>query len=110
MRRTTTSPRNAQYSSFLDGRIPKVIVPRTFSKMYAIAGLRLGYAVGTAEDVKEFRSSQTHDNVNIAGRRAEGWRWTMIGDARCRRPQCGRPGRVLESGAVTRAEGDPNLC
>ncbi len=55
-----------QYRSFLDGKNPRVIVARTFSKVYALAGMRLGYAVSAAETVKQLRSYQTHDNVNIA--------------------------------------------
>ena len=55
-----------QYNSFLDGKNSQVIVARTFSKVYALAGMRLGYAVSTAETVKKLRSYQTHDNVNIA--------------------------------------------
>ena len=55
-----------QYRSFLDGKNPRVIVARTFSKVYALAGMRLGYAVSAAETVKQLRSYQTHDNINIA--------------------------------------------
>jgi histidinol-phosphate aminotransferase len=55
-----------QYRSFLDGKNPRVIVARTFSKVYALAGMRLGYAVSTADTVKQLRSYQTHDNINIA--------------------------------------------
>ena len=55
-----------QYRSFLDGKNPRVIVARTFSKVYALAGMRLGYAVSTAETIKQLRSYQTHDNINIA--------------------------------------------
>lgn len=43
---------------------PNVVVTRTFSKIYAMAGLRLGYAVAhpaTARRLREFASS---DNVN----------------------------------------------
>jgi histidinol-phosphate aminotransferase len=55
-----------QYRSFLDGKNARVIVARTFSKVYALAGMRLGYAISTAETVKQLRSYQTHDNINIA--------------------------------------------
>jgi histidinol-phosphate aminotransferase len=55
-----------QYRSFLDGKNPRVIVARTFSKVYALAGIRLGYGVSTAETVKKLGAYQTHDNVNIA--------------------------------------------
>jgi histidinol-phosphate aminotransferase len=55
-----------QYRSFLDGKNSRVIVARTFSKVYALAGMRLGYAVSTTETVKQLRSYQTHDNINIA--------------------------------------------
>ena len=93
-----------QYRSFLDGKNPRVIVARTFSKVYALAGMRLGYAVSTAETVKQLRSYQTHDNVNIAGRQLRNRRIERrSGNARCRRPQCCRPRCVLAGGAVTRA-------
>jgi histidinol-phosphate aminotransferase len=55
-----------QYRSLLDGKNPRVLVARTFSKVYALAGMRLGYAVSTAETIKQLRSYQTHDNINIA--------------------------------------------
>ena len=40
------------YASFIDRPLDdeRVIVGRTFSKVYGLAGLRLGYAVGIAEN------------------------------------------------------------
>src|SRR5260370_23895788 len=44
----------AEYESFLDRPIsdPRVIVARTFSKIYGLAGMRIGYAVATPEIAK----------------------------------------------------------
>ena len=47
-------------------RFPNVIVARTFSKIYGMAGLRLGYALGSAENVAAMRSHATWDNANAA--------------------------------------------
>ena len=47
-------------------RFPDVIVARTFSKIYGMAGLRLGYAVGSAENVTAMRAHATWDNANAA--------------------------------------------
>jgi histidinol-phosphate aminotransferase len=45
---------------------PNVVVVRTFSKIYGLAGLRLGYAVSTAENVRRMRAFATWDNANAA--------------------------------------------
>lgn len=37
---------------------PNVVVTRTFSKIYGLAGLRIGYAVGRAETIRELRKAQ----------------------------------------------------
>jgi histidinol-phosphate aminotransferase len=47
-------------------RFPNVMVARTFSKIYGMAGLRLGYAVGSAENVAAMRGHATWDNANAA--------------------------------------------
>jgi len=43
------------YASFIDRPIDdeRVIVARTFSKVYGLAGLRMGYAVGCPESHRE---------------------------------------------------------
>lgn len=44
---------------------PNLIVARTFSKIYGMAGLRCGYAVGQAESIAQLRAHQSWDSVNI---------------------------------------------
>lgn len=43
---------------------PNVVVLRTFSKIYALAGLRVGYAVATADLITELRKVQAPLTVN----------------------------------------------
>jgi histidinol-phosphate aminotransferase len=45
---------------------PNVVVARTFSKIYGMAGLRLGYAVGSKERVGELAKYATSSNANAA--------------------------------------------
>jgi len=44
---------------------PNLIVARTFSKVYAMAGLRCGYCVAKPELIQRLRGQQTWDSVNI---------------------------------------------
>jgi histidinol-phosphate aminotransferase len=44
-----------------------LIVARTFSKIYGMAGLRCGYCVAQPETIQRLRSHQTWDSVNIMG-------------------------------------------
>lgn len=44
---------------------PNLVVARTFSKIYAMAGLRCGYCIGRPELIQRLRSQQTRDSVNI---------------------------------------------
>ena len=44
---------------------PNLIVARTFSKVYGMAGLRCGYAVGQSETITRLRNHQSWDSVNI---------------------------------------------
>jgi histidinol-phosphate aminotransferase len=44
---------------------PNLIVARTFSKLYGMAGLRCGYAVAQPETIAKLRRQQAWDNVNI---------------------------------------------
>jgi histidinol-phosphate aminotransferase len=57
---------SASYASFLDRPLDdqRVIVARTFSKVYGLAGLRLGYAIGSARNIQEMRRFATEDNIN----------------------------------------------
>jgi len=67
---------SARYASFLDqpAANDRVIVLRTFSKIHALAGLRLGYAVASPEIVDKMKSQQTDIDLNTvavaAGRAA----------------------------------------
>ena len=60
----TDSP---DYVSFLDKPVddPRVIVARTFSKIYGMAGLRLGYSVATEKTTKLLQAWQLQDNGNM---------------------------------------------
>ncbi|MEY2438642.1 MAG: histidinol-phosphate aminotransferase [Verrucomicrobiota bacterium] len=44
---------------------PNLIVARTFSKIYGMAGLRCGYAVAQAATIERMRPHQSWDSVNI---------------------------------------------
>ena len=60
------------YLSLLDQPVdnPRVIVARTFSKIYGMAGMRLGYGVTSIENAQRLRSFQTQDNVNMVAAQA----------------------------------------
>jgi len=44
---------------------PNLIVARTFSKIYGMAGLRCGYCVAQTDVIRRLRPHQTWDSVNI---------------------------------------------
>ena len=44
---------------------PNLLVARTFSKIYGMAGLRCGYCVAQRETIQRLRPHQTWDSVNI---------------------------------------------
>jgi histidinol-phosphate aminotransferase len=52
-------------TSMID-RFPNVVVARTFSKVYGLAGMRLGYAVASAERAKALRAHASWSNANAA--------------------------------------------
>jgi histidinol-phosphate aminotransferase len=57
-----------QYTSafqWLD-RTPNLIVVRTFSKIYGLAGMRLGYGVGSKEAIGAMRQHLCWSNANVA--------------------------------------------
>lgn len=58
------SPHSA-YASFLDKPLddPRVVVCRTFSKVYGLAGMRIGYAVGHPETLQLFEATQLRYGV-----------------------------------------------
>ena len=61
-----------EYASFLDrpSDNPRVIVARTFSKIYGMAGLRLGYGISSSETAQRMRRFQLQDNVNMIATQA----------------------------------------
>jgi histidinol-phosphate aminotransferase len=44
---------------------PNLIVARTFSKIYGMAGLRCGYCVAQADTIERLRARQSWDSINI---------------------------------------------
>ncbi len=60
-------PVGPDYASFLDRPVDsdRVIVARTFSKIYGLAGMRLGYGVATQETAAELRKQRLQDSLNI---------------------------------------------
>jgi histidinol-phosphate aminotransferase len=58
--------RTGMYESFVDTPLndDRVIVTRTFSKVYGLAGLRLGYAVGSPKMIGKMRNFVTQDTLN----------------------------------------------
>ncbi|HEY0566019.1 MAG TPA: aminotransferase class I/II-fold pyridoxal phosphate-dependent enzyme, partial [Terriglobales bacterium] len=59
-------PASADYKSFLEAPIddPRLIVARTFSKVYGMAGLRLGYGVASPETIAKMQTQAQTDSVN----------------------------------------------
>ena len=59
---------NPRYRSALDlmPRHDNVVVVRTFSKIYGLAGMRLGYAVATKERAAALRGQQVWSNANAS--------------------------------------------
>jgi histidinol-phosphate aminotransferase len=57
----------SDYASFIDHPVDdkRLIVVRTFSKIYGIAGLRLGYAVGSKGVSSKLSSMQLERGINI---------------------------------------------
>ncbi len=63
---------NGIYVSFLDRPIddPRVIVVRTFSKIYGLAGMRVGYAVTTEELARRLNAHQSNLGISVVAARA----------------------------------------
>ena len=59
---------DARYASAFDwiGTAPNLVVVRTFSKIYGLAGMRLGYAVGTKESIDAMGRHRIWSNANAA--------------------------------------------
>ena len=62
----------ADYQSFLDRPIgdPRVIVARTFSKIFGLAGMRIGYAVAAPETAKRLAAGFPGWSVSVVSARA----------------------------------------
>jgi histidinol-phosphate aminotransferase len=58
---------SADYVSFLEKPVddPRVIVARTFSKVYGMAGMRLGYAVAAEPAIQAMQAWQLANNGNV---------------------------------------------
>jgi histidinol-phosphate aminotransferase len=63
---------SADYASFIDRPLhdERVIVARTFSKIYGLAGLRVGYAVAAPATARLLNSQRLPDDVNIIALKA----------------------------------------
>jgi histidinol-phosphate aminotransferase len=57
---------SGMYASFIDHPLgdERVIVTRSFSKVYGLAGLRLGYAVASPKVIPRMRKFATEDDIN----------------------------------------------
>ena len=57
-----------RYRSAIDmiGRFPNVVVARTFSKIYGMAGMRLGYAVGSEANIAAMGRHASWNNTNAS--------------------------------------------
>jgi histidinol-phosphate aminotransferase len=60
-------PANADYVSFLERPLDdnRIIVARTFSKIYGLAGMRLGFGIATKDTAAEMRKHRLDDSLNI---------------------------------------------
>lgn len=65
------------YRSFIPLALqePRVVVSRTFSKVYGMAGLRVGYAVARPETIKRLAANILPNNVNVLAAAAA---WTSL--------------------------------
>src|SRR5436853_6442608 len=70
---------SSDYASFIDRSLDddRVIVARTFSKIYGLAGLRVGYAVAAPATARLLNAHRLPDNVNIIAAKAA---ITALGD------------------------------
>ena len=59
---------NPQYASVIDwiGKYPNLVVARTFSKIYGLAGMRLGYGIGSKETIAAMKNQVLKSNGNAA--------------------------------------------
>jgi len=57
-------PRDSKSGIELINQFPNIIVLRSFSKFFALAGLRIGYAVGSEKVIKKINGIRSPYNVN----------------------------------------------
>lgn len=64
--------RTADYSSFIDNPMndDRVIVARTFSKIFGLAGIRVGYAVGAPQKIQALAARRLPEGLNAVGARS----------------------------------------
>lgn len=62
------------YASFIDHPVddPRLVVVRTFSKIYGLAGMRVGYAISFPQLARRLSANRLTFGVNIVGARAAG--------------------------------------
>jgi histidinol-phosphate aminotransferase len=60
------------YTSFIDKPMndDRVLVARTFSKVFGLAGIRVGYAVGAREKIQALAARRLPEGLNAVGARA----------------------------------------
>jgi histidinol-phosphate aminotransferase len=65
-------PPTPDYTSFLEQPIndDRLIVARTFSKVFGLAGMRVGYAMGSPERIQALTSRRLAEGLNAVGARA----------------------------------------
>jgi histidinol-phosphate aminotransferase len=63
---------SSSYASFIDRPLndDRVIVTRTFSAMYALAGLRVGYAIASPQVAGQLAASKIPSGINVVAARA----------------------------------------
>lgn len=63
---------SAEYTSFLDRPVDdsRLIVARTFSKVFGLAGIRVGYAVGAPEKIKLLAARRLPEGLNAVAARS----------------------------------------
>jgi histidinol-phosphate aminotransferase len=63
---------SSSYESFIDRPVDndRVIVVRTFSKIYGLAGLRVGYGIAAPQTARELSLHSFEDNVNVVAAEA----------------------------------------
>jgi histidinol-phosphate aminotransferase len=60
-------PAGSDYASFIDRPVDddRIVVARTFSKIYGLAGMRLGYGISTKDTAETMRKHRLEDCLNI---------------------------------------------